>query len=44
MVHYYCESSFYNAYANTARIYDEDFETITKSPEDWALVMFDYHI
>ena len=40
---YESDSLFYNSHEYTARLYPSDIEEITKSPGDWALVMFDYH-
>lgn len=37
-------SGFYNLDENRARIYEGDLEDVENSPNDWALVMFDYHI
>lgn len=40
----YCISSgFYNTFNYDANIYSVDMDTIRQKPEDWALVMFDYH-
>lgn len=40
---YRCDSYFYNASEYTARLYPDDIEIVKETPEDWALVMFDYH-
>ena len=40
---YLCDSYFYNASEYTARLYPDDIEIVKETPEDWALVMFDYH-
>lgn len=40
---YRCDSCFYNTHDYTARLFRNDVESIRKSPDDWALVMFDYH-
>lgn len=40
---YISDSMFFNASACTARLYQNDIEQIKASPQDWALVMFDYH-
>lgn len=40
---YIFDSCFYNIIDNTSRVYPQDIDTIKKSPEDWALVLFDYH-
>ncbi len=37
------DSMFYNAHEYTGRIYQSDIEEVKKTPENWALVMFDYH-
>ena len=37
------DSYFYNTYSLTAHLYECDFEAIKQDPDDWALVMFDYH-
>lgn len=36
-------SSFYNTHTHTARIYKDDITTISANPNDWALVIFNYH-
>lgn len=40
---YRCDSYFYNTYQYTARLCKSDLNKIKESPENWALVMFDYH-
>lgn len=40
---YRCDSYFYNTYNNTARLYASDIERIRETPQDWAMVLFDYH-
>lgn len=40
---YISDSMFFNASACTARLYQNDIEQIKAAPQDWALVMFDYH-
>ena len=40
---YRCDSCFYNTKDYTARLYKSDFDTIRENPNEWALVMFDYH-
>ena len=40
---YRCDSYFYNTNRYTARLYKTDVEAVKKSPDDWALVIFDYH-
>lgn len=40
---YISDSMFFNASAYTARLYQSDIEQIKAAPQDWALVMFDYH-
>lgn len=40
---YRCDSCFYNTQTYTARLYPSDLNEIKEHPEDWALVMFDYH-
>lgn len=40
---YRCSSYFYNTNDHTARLYPSDLDMIKQSPEEWALVMFDYH-
>lgn len=40
---YTSDSMFYNTYNGTARIYPSDIRIVERYPEDWALVMFDYH-
>lgn len=40
---YISDSMFFNASAYTARLYQSDIEQIKVAPQDWALVMFDYH-
>lgn len=40
----YCfESFFYDTDESTSRINDSTFEKVKKSPEQWALVLCDYH-
>ena len=41
--HYRCDSYFYNTSEYTARLFKSDMEKIKQNPEEWALVMFDYH-
>ena len=40
---YTSDSMFYNTYNKTARLYPSDIRIAERYPEDWALVMFDYH-
>lgn len=40
---YYSGSMFYNTHDYTARLYNTDIDEIRENPENWALVMFDYH-
>ena len=40
---YRCDSYFYNTHDYTARLYQSDLDMIRQEPENWALVMFDYH-
>lgn len=40
---YRCDSCFYNTKGYTARLYKSDLDAIRENPENWALVMFDYH-
>lgn len=40
---YNYDSMFYNTHDYTGRIYPIDIDDVKKSPEEWALVMFDYH-
>lgn len=40
---YRCDSCFYNTKEYTARLYQSDLDAIRGNPENWALVMFDYH-
>ncbi len=40
---YRCDSGFYNTRKYTARLYPADIEAAGAKPEDWALVIFDYH-
>lgn len=40
---YRCDSCFYNTKEYTARLYQSDLDAIREKPENWALVMFDYH-
>lgn len=40
---YNFDSMFYNAHEYTGRIYLSDIDDVKKNPEEWALVMFDYH-
>lgn len=40
---YRCDSCFYNTKGYTARLYKSDLDEIKENPENWALVMFDYH-
>lgn len=41
---YSFNSGFYNTHDYTSRIYSRDIDLIRESPENWALVMLDYHI
>ncbi len=41
---YTFDSGFFNIYQWDARVTAETIEEVTKSPNEWALVMFDYHI
>lgn len=40
---YRCDSCFYNSHDYTARLYKEDIDKVRQEPDNWALVMFDYH-
>lgn len=40
---YRCDSYFYNTKDFTARLYKSDIDEIRQNPNEWALVMFDYH-
>lgn len=40
---YRCDSYFYNTKTFTARLYKSDIDEIRQNPNEWALVMFDYH-
>lgn len=40
---YRCDSCFYNTRSYTARLYAADIDAVKETPDDWALVMFDYH-
>lgn len=40
---YIFQSYFYNISGETSRVYPQDIEAIKNNPEDWALVLFDYH-
>ena len=41
----YCiESGYYNTHDETARIDASTYDRVREHPEDWALVMFDYHM
>lgn len=40
---YMFDSYFYDTYRYTPRIYDSTIDEIKHEPENWALVMFDYH-
>lgn len=40
---YTCDSGFYDTDSYTARITRETINSVKESPDDWALVMFDYH-
>lgn len=40
---YRCSSYFYNVHDCTARLYPADIEAVKSEPQNWALVMFDYH-
>lgn len=40
---YRSDSYIYNSHGYTARIFPEDIDSIRQEPENWALVMFDYH-
>lgn len=40
---YRCDSYFYNVHDCTARLYNSDLDMIRQEPQNWALVMFDYH-
>lgn len=37
------DSHFYNTERRTAHLYPSDIELIKQNPEEWALVMLDYH-
>lgn len=38
------DSGFYDSYNYTARVFKRTIEMVKNNPENWALVMFDYHI
>lgn len=40
---YTSDSMFYNTFERTARLYPSDIRKVENNPENWALVMFDYH-
>lgn len=40
---YTSQSCFYNISGETSRIYPQDIDAVKNNPEDWALVLFDYH-
>ena len=40
---YKADSCFYNTDTYSARLYQSDIDEVIKAPENWALVMFDYH-
>lgn len=40
---YNSDSYFYNTHEHTARLYPDDIEAVKNAPENWALVLFDYH-
>lgn len=40
---YKADSCFYNTNTYSARLYQSDIDEVIKVPENWALVMFDYH-
>lgn len=40
---YNCDSGFYNTEEYTAKITSSTIDAVKASPNDWALVMFDYH-
>lgn len=40
---YNFDSGFYNTEEYTAKITESTIEAVKSSPDDWALVMFDYH-
>ena len=40
---YRCDSYYYNTHDYTARLCKSDLNRIKENPENWALVMFDYH-
>ena len=40
---YTCDSGFYDTDSYSARITKETIDAVKESPNDWALVMFDYH-
>lgn len=40
---YIDDSLFYDAHEYTARIYKNTLAALKEHPEDWAVVMFDYH-
>lgn len=40
---YKADSCFYNTATYSARLYPSDIEEVIKEPQNWALVMFDYH-
>lgn len=40
---YEADSCFYNSDTYSARLYQSDIDEVIKKPQNWALVMFDYH-
>lgn len=40
---YRCDSYFFNTQEGSADLFPDTIETIRKKPQNWALVMFDYH-
>lgn len=40
---YRCDSYFYNTHDYTARLYNADLDRVRQEPQNWALVVFDYH-
>ena len=40
---YIDDSLFYDTHEYTARIYKSTLSALKERPEDWAVVMFDYH-
>lgn len=40
---YRFDSHFYNTSSLTAHLYKSDIDKIRQNPDEWALVMFDYH-